>query len=117
VKHIYLCSESLLAHVDYMWVSKAYRSITVHYKRTTPVFHLCVSAVQHPGVAKRGNGLHGSDGHQAMFQFLEGGACRVKCYDHVCQQHLQNRVLGRVVCALPACLVADALEVLTAMAD
>lgn len=85
--------------------------MTVHFKKTSPLFRLCVAERPHESVIERGTGLHASDGHQAMFLFGQGGVCRVKYFDTVCQQQLNCPILGRVIFHIDADLRDRAMAV------
>ena len=78
--------------LDYFLVSSKFRSLTIHFKRSTKVYKLCVCPVQHDRVVQR-NGFHASDGHRIEFAFSNGyvNLWRNKCFDQQCVRSLNDK--------------------------
>jgi hypothetical protein len=89
----------LLSEVAYYRISFEYKSITVHFQRSSVVYRLCVAEVKVPRVQARG-GLHSSQGHQSTFFFGQDRVCRVTCFDQECKEKIGS-LFGRSVFAIP----------------
>ena len=78
--------------VDYFLVSAKFKSVTIHFKRSTKVYKLCVCPVQNDRVVQRG-GFHASDGHRIEFVFARGyvNQWRNKCFDEECVASLSDK--------------------------
>ena len=71
LKPDFIYHETFFSTVDYFLVSAKFKSVTIHFKRSTKVFKLCVCPVQNDGVVQRG-GFHAGDGHRIEFVFALG---------------------------------------------
>jgi hypothetical protein len=93
LKPEYMTYNRMRADVSYFWINVKYRSITVHYKRNSHLYKMCVIEQVSDNVMARG-GVHSSNGHHAMFCFNQGGACFVRCFDEECREKCTS-FLGR----------------------
>jgi hypothetical protein len=99
LKPEYMTYERMREDVSYFWIDVKYRSITVHYKRGSQLYKMCVSDHESEAVKRRG-GFHTSNGHQAMFCFNQGSVCFVRCFDEECRSKCKA-FLGRVLFTVP----------------
>jgi hypothetical protein len=99
LKPEYMTYNRMRADVSYFWINVKYRSITVHYKRNSHLYKMCVLEQVSEAVKARG-GFHRSNGHHAMFGFNQGAACFVRCFDEECRKSCAS-FLGRELFTVP----------------
>lgn len=93
LKPDFINHETFFSTVDYFHVEAKFKRVTIHFKRSTKVFKLCVCPVQNDRVVQRG-GFHASDGHMIQFVFANGyvNQWRNKCFDEECVASLSDKL-------------------------
>lgn len=92
LKPDYMHHQTFFNAIDYFLVSAQYKSVTILFKWSTKVFHLCVCPAQNDRVAQRG-GFHANNGHRIVFVFSDGfvNQWRNKCFDMECVDSLGDK--------------------------
>lgn len=108
LKPCYTRHNKFFEDVSHFTVSWLYKSVAVHFKRTSVVYSMCVCPEPHERVVERG-GFHASDGHRATLCFGQDKVCYVSCYDSYCQGVVGNK-LGIQVFQIPNPLLNEAMQ-------
>lgn len=92
LKPEYMRHELFFKAVEYFLACPAFKSMTIHFRRSTNVYKLCVCPLQNERVVQR-NGFHASDGHRVEFVFSNEyvNQWRNKCFDEQCVRALSDR--------------------------
>lgn len=90
LKPEYMSHKDFFDAVEYFHVSAEFQSLTIHFKRTSRVYKLCVCPAQLDRVVQRG-GFHASDGHVVIFDFSKSGKqWSNRCFDEKCVQAVES---------------------------
>jgi hypothetical protein len=116
LKSTYASYDQFSVDVHYFLIRPQFSQIRVYFRRSSVVFHLCVSNQPSARVLSRG-GFHANNGHTALFCLGDNGLVRMKCFDSECSQKCGCQQGDALPWSVSDLVVAEGIAIFSFMRD